>query len=168
LDSSELRDLAEISEAVQDSENFIILLTNGALARPWVLVELAIAVREGKNIVAVRVEWPHKDDEKHFAFPEGIDDVLVHLEAYRDNKHKHKHMRFRSKAKTTDTVGSRRSSADTIGSRRSSADPTEAFADLVPRMGDRSNWDSESEIGLRMEGRMFSHSSACSSLDSRD
>lgn len=80
LDSCELRDLGELLNAVRRSSNFLLLLTQGVLTRPWVLAELSVAVAEHKNIVAVRVEWPCQDDEKHFDFPDCIDGVVQQLE----------------------------------------------------------------------------------------
>jgi len=84
LDSVELRDLDELLNAVRSSSNFVILLTKGVLTRPWVLAELTVAVAEQKNIVAVRIEWPCKDDEKHFAFPDCIEGVAQQLEACKE------------------------------------------------------------------------------------
>jgi len=83
LDSVELRDLDELLNCVRRSSNFIILLTRGVLTRPWVLAELTVAMAEQKNIVAVRIEWPCKDDEKHFAFPDCIEGVIQQLEFYK-------------------------------------------------------------------------------------
>lgn len=89
LDSVELRDLDELLNAVRRSSNFIILLTKGVLTRPWVLAELTVAMAEQKNIVAVRIEWPCKDDEKHFTLPDCIEEVMQQLEHCRAEVRSH-------------------------------------------------------------------------------
>jgi len=55
LDSEDLFDLEELQVRVQKSHNLLLLLTDGVLLRPWVLVELVTAVRNAVRVVLVTV-----------------------------------------------------------------------------------------------------------------
>ena len=70
LDSAELKDLNKLLDDVEASANYIIMLSRHVLERPWVLAELCAAHKSGKNIIAVLVEYPRKqDDPKAFRHP---------------------------------------------------------------------------------------------------
>jgi len=58
LDSDDLRNLDELRSHVQRSHNLVLLLTEGLFTRPWCLVEIVTAVREGVPFVPVVVSKP--------------------------------------------------------------------------------------------------------------
>lgn len=55
LDSDDLVDLADLQDHVKRSHNLVLLLTEGVLLRPWVLVELVTAVKEKVRILPMQV-----------------------------------------------------------------------------------------------------------------
>jgi len=65
LDSDNLSDLEQLQEHVSNSHNVVLLLTQHVLTRPWVIVELATAVRKGVPVLPVNV---HKEGDG-FVFP---------------------------------------------------------------------------------------------------
>jgi len=56
LDSEDLADLNNLKEHVRKSHNLILLLTNGVLERPWVLIEIVTASNAGLHIIPVEVQ----------------------------------------------------------------------------------------------------------------
>jgi len=66
LDSEDLVDLAALRERVNRSHNIVLLLTEGVLLRPWVLVELVTAVQLGAQVLLVEVSKPGNV----FSFPD--------------------------------------------------------------------------------------------------
>lgn len=66
LDSEDLQDLEELQEHVKRSHNLILLLTNGVLKRPWVLVEVVTAMTHGVNVLPVEIQ--RRDVE--FTYPD--------------------------------------------------------------------------------------------------
>lgn len=66
LDSDNLRNLGDLQGQVRDSHNFVLLLTTGVLSRPWCLVEIVTAMREGLRILPVIVSKPGHD----FTYPD--------------------------------------------------------------------------------------------------
>jgi len=53
LDSEDLQNLQDLQQRVKDSHNLVLLLTANVLTRPWVLVEVVTAIREGVQVVPV-------------------------------------------------------------------------------------------------------------------
>lgn len=56
--------MASLQAVIQESQNFLLILTEGTLTNKWCLIELAEAVSSGKNIVLVIREgarWPDPD-----------------------------------------------------------------------------------------------------------
>lgn len=58
LDSENLDDLEDLQDHVKRSHNLVLLLTDGVLTRPWVLVELVTAVKERVRILPMQVFRP--------------------------------------------------------------------------------------------------------------
>lgn len=58
LDSDNLVSLEDLQCRVQNTHNLVLLLTKGVLKRPWVLVEIMTARREGVRILLVNVSKP--------------------------------------------------------------------------------------------------------------
>jgi hypothetical protein len=56
LDSNNLREKSVLAEHVAASDNFVILLSRGALERPWILLELVTAYTLGIKIHPVILE----------------------------------------------------------------------------------------------------------------
>ena len=55
LDSDNLPKISVLRRKVRVSRNFVFILTKGVLSRPWCLLELVTAIREGKNIISVKL-----------------------------------------------------------------------------------------------------------------
>ena len=55
LDSDNLPRLSVLLEQVKKTRNVIFILTKGFFSRPWCLLELVIATKEGKNLVPVKL-----------------------------------------------------------------------------------------------------------------
>lgn len=73
LDSEDLDSLETLIEHVQNSHNFVILLTNDVLTRPWCLVELVTAVKFGIPMLPVEVRKPgHQFDYPDAKFYEKL------------------------------------------------------------------------------------------------
>lgn len=53
LDSEDLQNLKDLQQRVGRSHNLVLLLTSNVLTRPWVLVEVVTAIREGVRVVPV-------------------------------------------------------------------------------------------------------------------
>lgn len=58
LDTEDLCDLGQLREHVKRSHNLLLLLTNGVLKRPWVLLEIVTAVKFEVAIVPVEIQRP--------------------------------------------------------------------------------------------------------------
>jgi len=58
LDSENLNNLENISTTVRNTHNLVLLLTKSVLSRPWCLVEIVTARREGVNVRLVNVQKP--------------------------------------------------------------------------------------------------------------
>lgn len=58
IDSEDLTDLAQLKEHVTGSGSLILLLTPSVLSRPWVLIEIVTAIRNGVSVVLVEVQRP--------------------------------------------------------------------------------------------------------------
>lgn len=56
LDTEDLTDLASLREHVRKSHNLIVLLTNGVLSRPWVLLEICTALESGVTVLPVEIQ----------------------------------------------------------------------------------------------------------------
>jgi len=68
LDSELLSDLSQLQEHVRLSHNLVVLLSPGCLRRPWVLVEIATAVKAGLHLIPVTLQKP--TDTTPFQFPD--------------------------------------------------------------------------------------------------
>eukprot|EP00927_Polykrikos_kofoidii_P061718 TRINITY_DN5655_c0_g1_i2.p1 TRINITY_DN5655_c0_g1~~TRINITY_DN5655_c0_g1_i2.p1 ORF type:complete len:1184 (-),score=202.56 TRINITY_DN5655_c0_g1_i2:24-3482(-) len=66
LDSEDLSNLETLQEHVKNSHNILLLLTTGVLTRPWVLVEIATATRNGVPVLPLEIRKPSND----FRFPD--------------------------------------------------------------------------------------------------
>ena len=55
LDSDNLPKISVLRRKVRSSRNFVFILTKGVLLHPWCLLELVTAIREGKNIIPVKL-----------------------------------------------------------------------------------------------------------------
>ncbi|CAE7824220.1 unnamed protein product, partial [Symbiodinium microadriaticum] len=73
LDSENLEDLTKLRDHIQKSKNMVILLTPGIFERPWCLVEMVSAFKQGKNIVPVEIQKP----DMKFEYPD--EDFLADL-----------------------------------------------------------------------------------------
>eukprot|EP00930_Biecheleria_cincta_P030623 TRINITY_DN21206_c0_g1_i1.p1 TRINITY_DN21206_c0_g1~~TRINITY_DN21206_c0_g1_i1.p1 ORF type:complete len:1018 (+),score=142.81 TRINITY_DN21206_c0_g1_i1:53-3055(+) len=71
LDTENLDDLGKLHHHVAATRNFLFLLSPSLLHRPWCLVELVLAVRNGVQIVPVEIQRPGMQfkypDEKFYA-----------------------------------------------------------------------------------------------------
>jgi len=56
IDSEDLRDLNELQDHVRKSFNLVLLLTKGVLTRPWCIVEIVTAMRNGVHVLPVEVQ----------------------------------------------------------------------------------------------------------------
>jgi len=66
LDTEDLRDLGLLKEHVKRSHNLLLLLTNGVLKRPWVLLELVTAVKNDVTVLPVEIQRP----DLKFTYPD--------------------------------------------------------------------------------------------------
>lgn len=66
LDSDDLMELNGVKAAVKRSHNLAVLLTNGVLSRPWVLIEIVTAVESGVRVLPVQICKPGTT----FVFPD--------------------------------------------------------------------------------------------------
>mmetsp|Transcript_107302 Transcript_107302/g.308719 ORF Transcript_107302/g.308719 Transcript_107302/m.308719 type:complete len:1278 (+) Transcript_107302:90-3923(+) len=66
LDSEDLDDLEELVHRVENSHNILVLLTKNVFTRPWVLIEVVTARRNGVRMLPVEV---HKPSDK-FTYPD--------------------------------------------------------------------------------------------------
>ncbi|CAE7775135.1 unnamed protein product [Symbiodinium sp. CCMP2592] len=73
LDSENLEDLTKLRDHIHKSKNMVILLTPGIFERPWCLVEMVSAFKQGKNIVPVEIQKP----DMKFEYPD--EDFLADL-----------------------------------------------------------------------------------------
>jgi len=64
LDVDDLNNLHILDDNVKNSKNFLLLLTEGVLERPWVQFEIKTAMQQKKNIILVH-------DERNCRFPSG-------------------------------------------------------------------------------------------------
>lgn len=76
LDVDDLGNLKELQDHVQKCHNLVILLTKGILTRPWCLVEIVTAVREGLAMLPVQIskelhEFDFPDDAWYRRFING-------------------------------------------------------------------------------------------------
>jgi len=58
LDSENLNNLEDLQQRVRNTHNLVLLLTKEVLCRPWVLVEIVTAKREGVRVRLVNVSKP--------------------------------------------------------------------------------------------------------------
>ena len=75
LDSSNLSDLSQLLNHVEESANYILMLTRSTLERPWVLAELVRAHQCGKRILVISASWPGDESS-----PQGRSFKLAHLD----------------------------------------------------------------------------------------
>jgi len=76
LDSEDLCNLEELQDHVRNSHNVVLLLTTGVLTRPWVLVEIATALRAGVPVIPVEVrkagnEFKYPDEKFYMQLLDG-------------------------------------------------------------------------------------------------
>lgn len=76
VDSEDLMDIGNLFEHVKKSKNFVLLLTPDVLTRPWCLLEILIAYRDGVQIVPVEIQRPglqfeYPDEEFYNRFRAG-------------------------------------------------------------------------------------------------
>jgi len=64
LDVDDLNNLHILDDNVKNSKNFLLLITEGVLERPWVQVEVRVAMEQKKNIILIH-------DERNCHFPSG-------------------------------------------------------------------------------------------------
>jgi hypothetical protein len=64
LDTDDLEKIHKLDDNVKNSKNFILLITDGVLERPWVQFEIRAALKCNKNIILVH-------DERNCPFPSG-------------------------------------------------------------------------------------------------
>ena len=85
LDSSNLSDLRKLLDHVEESANYILMLTRSALERPWVLAELVRAHRHGKRMLVISVTWPGDESSpqgRGFKFPSHLDEAIDEWQEY--------------------------------------------------------------------------------------
>ena len=73
--TNEHSDLKQTMGYVKSSANFVIFLSRTCLEQPYVLCELATAVKENKNIVLVQVDWPDRINSL-FTFPRHLNEAI--------------------------------------------------------------------------------------------
>lgn len=76
LDSDNLNNLEDLQKHVKAAHNLVVLLTKGVLSRPWVLVEIVTAMREGVRVLLVKVtkagcEFEFPDDNFYTGLQNG-------------------------------------------------------------------------------------------------
>ena len=79
LDSDDLRDLSRLVDHVNESSCIIVVQTESVLTRPFCLLELSAAVREGVPIIGVTIEGR----ANRYSFEES-NDFLMHLDTELD------------------------------------------------------------------------------------
>ena len=85
LDSSNLSDLRRLLDHVEESANYILMLTRSTLERPWVLAELVRAHQQGKRMLVISVAWPGDDTSpqgRGFKFPTHLDEAIDEWQEY--------------------------------------------------------------------------------------
>lgn len=83
LDSDDLFDLENLRQKVRNSHNFVLVLTEHVLSRPWVAAELVTAYLEGGNLLLVEIQRPGLSA---FPYPdEGFYKRLRHKEILNDS-----------------------------------------------------------------------------------
>ena len=85
LDSNNLSDLRMLLGHIDESANFILMLTRKSLERPWVLAELIRAHKFGKPILVVATQWPGDDSSaqgRSFKFPQHLDEAIDEWQEY--------------------------------------------------------------------------------------
>lgn len=58
LDSENLNSLEDLQNRVRNTHNLVLLLTKEVLTRPWVLIEILTAKREGTRVLLVNISKP--------------------------------------------------------------------------------------------------------------
>ena len=85
LDSSNLSDLRKLLDHVEESANYILMLTRAALERPWVLAELVRAHKQHKRMLIISVSWPGDETSpqgRGFKFPTHLDEAIDEWQEY--------------------------------------------------------------------------------------
>lgn len=85
LDSSNLSDLRRLLDHVEESANYILMLTRSALERPWVLAELVRAHKHGKRMLIICASWPGDESSpqgRGFKFPTHLDEAIDEWQEY--------------------------------------------------------------------------------------
>jgi tRNA-dihydrouridine synthase len=85
LDSSNLSDLRKLLDHVEESANYILMLTRSTLERPWVLAELVRAHKCGKRFLVINASWPGDEASpqgRSFKFPSHLDEAIDEWEEY--------------------------------------------------------------------------------------
>lgn len=79
LDSSNLSDLRRLLDHVEESANYILMLTRSTLERPWVLAELVRAHKCRKPMLIISATWPGDDSSpqgRGFKYPSHLDEAI--------------------------------------------------------------------------------------------
>lgn len=86
LDTEDLRDLGLLKEHVKRSHNLLLLLTNGVLKRPWVLLEVVTAIKHDVTVLPVEIQrpdlkfvYPDEDYYKRVLAGEELDESATQL-----------------------------------------------------------------------------------------
>jgi len=85
LDSSNLSDLRKLLDHVEESANYILMLTRSTLERPWVLAELVRAHTLGKRMLIITASWPGDESSpqgRGFKFPLHLDEAIDEWQEY--------------------------------------------------------------------------------------
>ena len=85
LDSANLTDLRHLLVHVEESQNYILMLTRAVLERPWVLAELTRAHVCGKPMQVICAAWPGDASSptgRTFHFPRHLDEALDEWQEY--------------------------------------------------------------------------------------
>jgi len=80
LDADSLFDLTSLVSHIERSTNLIVLLTNDLLKRPWVIVELVHAVRNGVSLLPVPITKDF-DFRPFIANGSGRKDIASHFDS---------------------------------------------------------------------------------------
>ena len=81
LDSSNLSDLRLLLSHVEESANYILMLTRSVLERPWVLAELVRAHQCKKRMIVISATWGSEETSTTGrAFRQGIQTLARDLE----------------------------------------------------------------------------------------